>query len=480
MRFLIIPAIMISTGISAASAADIARPIVGKEPPPPPPAPVYNWSGFYLGANVGLGFGRSLTNFSAITNSESQYLGNLGVLGGGQIGYNIQWDKLVVGAEADIQDASLDDSRTCMLLCTPQFNRFAQFDQKLGWFGTVRGRIGLADGPVLSYFTGGLAYGEVETNLNGMIGIGARGSFSLDETRTGWTIGSGIEAALGGNWTAKLEYLYLDLGTQTAAAAFGPATTTLSSEIHEQIVRAGLNYRIGAAGTYAAVPVANWAGFYIGGNAGAGAALNKSSLSSPNSAPPLVPAWSEQFNVSPTGFVGGGQIGYNWQTANWVYGLEADIQGSGQGDDKTCVAVCGPAAFGFAAIDQRLPWFGTVRGRIGYSVGSSLFYATGGLAYGEVKTRIADLSTFVVGASSNNDFSHTSAGWTVGAGLEHPFSWLGPNWTAKVEYLFADLGSTTDSYTSGTETRIFTTHVQNNIFRAGLNYHFDSPVVAKD
>ena len=94
-----------------------------------------------------------------------------------------------------------------------------------------------------------------------------------------------------------------------------------------------------------------------------------------------------------------------------MFGLEADIQGSTQKDNKTCILTCTPGLM--AAYDATLPWFGTVRGRLGYSVGSTLFYATGGLAYGSIKTKIAT-NSFV--GPVTQSFSHTNTGWTAGAG----------------------------------------------------------------
>jgi outer membrane immunogenic protein len=111
-------------------------------------------------------------------------------------------------------------------------------------------------------------------------------------------------------------------------------------------------------------------------------------------------------------------------------------------------------------------------------VGSSLFYATGGLAYGEVRTNI----DYVVIATTNVEFSHTRTGWTVGAGIESPFELFGlfgKNWTAKTEYLYVDLGSSSDSNVLPGEYWKFETHVQEHIFRTGLNYHINNPVVAR-
>jgi outer membrane immunogenic protein len=145
-------------------------------------------------------------------------------------------------------------------------------------------------------------------------------------------------------------------------------------------------------------------------------------------------------------------------------------------DDKACVFNCN--AVTFAQFDQRLPWLGTLRGRIGYAAGSNLFYATAGLAYGEVKTRI--FSSF--GGTNTVDISNTKAGWTAGAGIETPFELFGlfgPGWTSKTEYLYVDLGTSTTPFTNNGVTTTFVTGATEHIFRTGLNYHFNQPVLAK-
>jgi outer membrane immunogenic protein len=168
-----------------------------------------------------------------------------------------------------------------------------------------------------------------------------------------------------------------------------------------------------------------------------------------------------------------------------VFGLEADIQGSSQRDNRACVQTCNPfaAPIIFAAYDATLPWFGTARGRVGYSVGSTLFYATGGYAYGSVKTKIA--ASFL-GTPASAEISNTKGGWTVGGGIETPFTFLvgvlGNNWTSKTEYLYVDLGTSTGTFAipfAPVVTAINSTQVHEHIFRTGLNYHFNSPVVAK-
>jgi outer membrane immunogenic protein len=198
------------------------------------------------------------------------------------------------------------------------------------------------------------------------------------------------------------------------------------------------------------------------------------------------------------GVVGGGQVGYNWQVQNWVLGLEGDIQGTDEKGSRsfTCpTGVCsrgiplnivlpngvilftpGPAVP--VTMSQKIDWFGTVRGRAGVLVDPKmLFYATGGLAYGEVKT--SETIGVVPTAFSSTT---TNVGWTVGAGVEGV---LGGNWTAKLEYLYVDLGKVSGSYLTpftafgvGFLTSSYSTRITDNLLRVGVNYKFGGPVVA--
>jgi outer membrane immunogenic protein len=468
MKKYLLATALVGLGSAPTIAADLAARPYTKAPAL---AAIYDWTGFYIGVNAGVGLGRDRLQHDWIGAGTpySFYTSPQGGFGGGQIGYNWQTGSMlgpiVFGVEADIQGAGLSDDRTNFSIIAVN----TAYSQKLDWFGTARGRIGIANGPVLSYVTAGYAFGNVKTNAT-QSALGVTSTFSTDRTQSGWVVGSGVEAALGGNWTGKIEYLYLNLGNKTDASTLF-AATPINTEIRENIFRVGLNYRIGGK-AYAPVVAANWAGFYLGGNFGSGTGRDRSAMSIP--AAPLL----ETFNLAPDGINGGVQAGYNWQAANWVFGLEADIQGSTQKDNKTCVTFCTPGTV-LAAYDATLPWFGTVRGRLGYSVGSTLFYATGGLAYGTIKTKIAT-NSFV--GPVTQSFSHTNAGWTAGAGIETPFTLLGllgPNWTTKTEYLYVDLGSTSDSFIFGAVPATTTRSVTEHVFRTGLNYHFNSPVVAK-
>jgi outer membrane immunogenic protein len=358
--------------------------------------------------------------------------------------------------------------------------------------------LGWTDGPALFYATGGLAYGRVTTDLDffALPGLNtAVGRFSED--RWGWTVGAGIEAQLVGNWTGKLEYLYVDLGTVSGATiAVGPGgfagrAFAFSSGVHDHIVRLGVNYKLGdpvyvapapARGVYKA-PVAavayTWSGLYIGGNVGLSVARNPTTapITDPLGAGPLQ---NSQVYLSPSGFVGGGQIGFNWQAApNVVWGVEADFQGSGQKDTKTCLDACEPPAGGslLEPITQKIPWFGTLRARLGLSNGPTLFYATGGWASGKVTTDIV-LAEPPAGTVAGS-FSQTKSGWVVGGGIE---SRLWGNWTGKLEYLYMDLGTVSGSTPSaGGNIAGFSSDVRDHIVRVGLNYKLDwaGPVVAK-
>jgi outer membrane immunogenic protein len=256
-------AAMVAT--SAASAADLAARPYTKAPVL---EPIYNWTGFYIGGNVGYSWGRS-SDTSTLTNGAGAVLftsadrANMdGVIGGGQIGYNWQVQNWVWGLEADIQGSGQKGSRAYLCptgVCTPPFGVIAVFpgpavpvslDQKLEWFGTVRGRVGvLATPQVLFYATGGLAYGEVKNTATiGLVPV----TFSNSDTRVGYTVGAGVEGVIGGNWTAKLEYLWVDLGrtsgsfvTALPALGGGVLSSNYSSRITDNIVRVGVNYKFG-------------------------------------------------------------------------------------------------------------------------------------------------------------------------------------------------------------------------------------------
>jgi len=229
------------------------------------------------------------------------------------------------------------------------------------------------------------------------------------------------------------------------------------------------------------VAVYNWTGFYIGGNAGYswGRSRTDATLSTfPGGV--LLATGSDTFHMD--NWIAGGQIGYNWQQANsnWIFGLEADGQASGEKGSATFI--CGPACTAVpttaaASVSEKLDWFATFRGRVGYAfVPTAMWYVTGGLAVGEIKSDVTYTTPLLVAgppvtASAAGSNSTTRAGWTVGTGAE--FQLVG-NWTGKIEYLYMDLGkySFNNNFATPGVAVGFTSHFTDNIVRGGINYRF--------
>ena len=386
------------------------------------------------------------------------------MIGGGQAGYNYQIGNIVLGLETDIQGSGADDKTACFLSCLP--GSIATLDHKLAWFGTTRGRAGWASGPIMTYVTLGAAYSETDTTLAVAAG-GVANTLNASSVSGGWTWGTGIEAALDGNWTAKAEYLYISLGTSSGNVG----SVGFNTGNQERIYRGGLNYHFDPKGEAALLPAFGWDGAYVGADLGYGLNRDPSTFLVANTVAGIGGPSNESFNLSPRGYLGGGVIGYNWQAGRFVGGIDADLQGELGRGYFACSFLCGSTAA--TGIDQQMPWFATVRARGGYTVGPSLFYATVGLAYGQVKENVNE--AFVGMQPGAFAFQHTKSGWTAGAGIENKFDlfgWFGSNWTTRTEYLYADLGSTTDSFTYAGANETLTTKIRAHIWRSALVYKF--------
>jgi outer membrane immunogenic protein len=269
--------------VTSASAADL--PVYPKAVP----VAVYDWTGFYIGTNVGYSWGRATTNGTytgtqRVTNTQTvnaQGVNNnaiisdvitplaggvfsgqtdmKGFVGGGQFGYNWQAGSFLYGLEADIQGSG--ERGRVSLVPTGLAPPFLA-DYTLNWFGTARGRVGFLAAERLSlYATGGLAYG-------GFSGGSPTLAYSFSSVKAGWTVGAGAEAALGSNWSIKFEYLYMDLGNvgnisatwaNSSSSTYGSAnspprgtiltqtayTYLFNSKFTDNIVRVGFNYKFG-------------------------------------------------------------------------------------------------------------------------------------------------------------------------------------------------------------------------------------------
>jgi outer membrane immunogenic protein len=229
-----------------------------------------------------------------------------------------------------------------------------------------------------------------------------------------------------------------------------------------------------------AAPVFSWTGFYIGASAGGQWGQDAITGSgNPVGFVPFginVPVFNSALGTSlhPEGFIGGGQIGYNWQTGSYVFGLEGDANGlSGKATRNLTGAPL--TAAGFAAADfvndsAQASFLATFRGRVGVTFDRTLFYATGGGAWGTVKT--TDTTGFFGGTVLENTSNTTSrSGWTVGGGVEYA---LMNNFSVKVEYLYVNLGNfneTIPATTGAPNTTVTINHsYTDNIARVGLNY----------
>ncbi len=225
IRRLLLAGVALSAfGIGAAGAADIAPTRPYSMPKAPVFVPFFSWNGFYLGLYAGYGFGQSEW-LNTATNVSTGNFDVSGGLAGGTVGYNWQFGSTVFGLEGDIGWSGLKGSTTtnCPLSC----------ETRTTWFGTGRGRIGYAFDRFMPYITGGAAFGDIRAEAGGFSGT--------TKTQFGWVAGVGLEYAFLHNWTAKIEYLYADMGSVQCPAANCGATIDTSLEVN--IVRGGLNYK---------------------------------------------------------------------------------------------------------------------------------------------------------------------------------------------------------------------------------------------
>ncbi len=242
-------------------------------------------------------------------------------------------------------------------------------------------------------------------------------------------------------------------------------------------------------------PLFSWTGFYAGLNAGYHwGGSSYSFIGTDTDGAGLGTALGAGAILSPAahgsnGFIGGGQIGYNYQIQSFVLGLEVDIDGATGRNSRTTFH---DGDLGFVPIAsssaQQLDWLGTVRGRLGWApIDHLLIYGTGGLAFGQSQAAFSVVAPTAGPALFAFSSSSTNIGWAAGGGVEYalPANWS--NWSVKVEYLYYDLGRTTSNlfyqYPPNSSTVTGSIRHNGNIVRAGLNYRFNwwapAPVVAK-
>ena len=252
MKSLLVTASIAMLCGATAHAADLGVPYVKSAPF----EQVYSWTGFYIGGNVGYGITESPASVVAsdvtfgpqIAGSGRLAAG--GVIGGGQIGYNWQPSSTwLFGVEADFQgsDQKATLTTSAPIFAIPNPAPFVSAESRLRYFGTVRGRVGYLFTPAtFIYATAGLAYGQTELNLSAdtQAIFGTASSTRFRDTKTGFTAGGGIETKLWGNWSAKAEYLYLDLRSMRGQSPDLVVVSSANVQFRDHIVRAGLNYKL--------------------------------------------------------------------------------------------------------------------------------------------------------------------------------------------------------------------------------------------
>jgi outer membrane immunogenic protein len=204
------------------------------------PAPVligYNWNGFYAGSNVGWSHAQSNVSWSPsiFGTATTNRLTSNSVTGGAQTGYNWQTGNFLAGVEADVNFMR----NSASFSAAPGVSQQAQ----MNWLTTVRARAGYAWDNWLFYATGGWAYSKVIFTDTAVL-VATFEPPQISSNRSGWTVGAGIEYGIAGGWSAKLEYLYVNLGS--VAGVLGPSGFVMTNhDLTDQIVRVGINYRFG-------------------------------------------------------------------------------------------------------------------------------------------------------------------------------------------------------------------------------------------
>lgn len=219
-------------------------------------------------------------------------------------------------------------------------------------------------------------------------------------------------------------------------------------------------------------PVFTWTGFYFGGNAGYGfATVDQSGTAT---GPFLPGGFTTTGSADANGFVGGGQIGANWQVQQLVFGIEGDWQWANQQTNFSAIVCPAPAPAGCTVSQNgEISWFATARGRLGVAFDRALWYVTGGAAWINVQHNVT--STLAGTTTTWLNPSTTAVGWTAGGGLEVA---LAQNWTARVEYLYMQADATLNgvipasTITPGGGNITENLTIKNNVIRGAINFKF--------
>ncbi len=508
-RYRLLPAAALSAVIPAfcAQAADLSEQ-PGYKDEPIVSIGAYSWTGFYGGISVGgetyknkwetTGFGIPVPPDATALQRNTEDA----VTVGGYAGYNYQLEgRFLIGIEGGIEGNSTSTKTIASFIPgTSNYPTTDKVSEDVEFGASIRGRLGVLISPkVLIYGTGGVAFQQAKYNVAcGSANAGNPNGWCFDPERgsqteflTGWTAGGGIEAQISAHWLVRGELQFSDFGHQNLTffpgGNGGLDKITSRVALQSETAKIGLTYKFSPAaadfddvgGGLKDAPfraLADWSGFYAGVNFGYGVDANPTDRSFSDSGVFFIFPFSDTGQTSGldrSGVFGGGQIGYNVQKGVFVFGAEADLQGSGIGDRNGSLGTLtiAPVSFPQPYSDKgNIGYFGTVRARLGYAYDNALFYVTGGFAFGEVKETITFPGLFLQTMKRDN----VDTGYALGAGVEYK---LGGAWSVKAEYQYIDLGShaLSASYndSAGDSEVIRTNAISNSIHtaRIGLNYH---------
>jgi outer membrane immunogenic protein len=246
--------LMASAGVIALAGSAVAADLPSRAPPPVylPPAPIFTWTGIYIGGQIGYAWGNQNTNFGDNFGDFAQFNSSAqGVIGGAHVGYNLQLSQFVIGLEGSVDGTSLSKSfNSSNTFFGGALPGNVNINVNSGVQGSIRGRVGYAWDRVLLYATGGVAFAGVDGNIQSNFADGFGGFDSASSTRVGWTVGGGLEYAVTNNWSIRAEYRYSDFGHSTIFASnsfndpiLGSAGAFFNRHVVENQVQVGFSYK---------------------------------------------------------------------------------------------------------------------------------------------------------------------------------------------------------------------------------------------
>lgn len=427
----------------------------------------WNWTGFYAGIHAGnASSANEWKNGGGGLSGADPFEGTFtsgGLIRGFQFGYNYQFNRTVIGLEADASLGDIEGGARCAVgiyVC----------DAKIDALGTITPRLGYAYGNLLVFGKAGAAWAHEKLNLDPTPGHGQTDSVNGNAWRWGWTVGAGVEYAFSPALSAKAEYNFIEFNNgilDLSAPNGAPADVALGQQIH--LVKVGLNYKLGEKspleyplGRHGDLPAWSWSGIYGGLHVGGGWGMTDWKSADGTLAAASTFGFPGAGNAN--GSIVGGQLGFNYQYGTWVAGAEIAASWSNLDGFARCATsnAAPPTSY---VCHSHIDALATVTGRLGRTYGNLLVYGLAGFAVAKEKH-----DAYQVFVATNFSGSATRTGYVLGSGLEYA---LTPAWSAKIEYNYIDLGSKTVALTdaAGDVSNVLIGQ-QLQLVKMGMNYKF--------